>query len=58
MQIVVAGKAHPRDEPGKELIQRGSSQFARRPAAGRVVFLEDYDMDARAACSSRASTSG
>jgi glycogen phosphorylase len=40
----VAGKAHPADEDGKDLIQL-VVDFAREPlAAGRVVFLEDYEM--------------
>jgi starch phosphorylase len=40
----VAGKAHPADEAGKDLIQL-VVDFARDPAAaGRVVFLEDYEM--------------
>jgi glycogen phosphorylase len=40
----VAGKAHPADEAGKDLIQL-VVEFAREPAAaGRVVFLEDYEM--------------
>jgi glycogen phosphorylase len=43
VQIVFAGKAHPRDEPGKELI-RQIVQMARQPAfRNRVVFLEDYE---------------
>jgi glycogen phosphorylase len=44
VQILVAGKAHPADEGGKEVIQR-VVDFARSPlAAGRIVFLEDYEM--------------
>jgi starch phosphorylase len=44
MQVLVAGKAHPADEDGKDLIQL-VVDFAREPtAAGRVVFLEDYEM--------------
>ena len=44
IQVLVAGKAHPADEGGKELIQL-VVDFAREPtAAGRVVFLEDYEM--------------
>jgi len=44
LQVLVAGKAHPADEGGKELIQR-VADFARDAAAGgRVVFLEDYEM--------------
>ena len=44
LQILVAGKAHPADEGGKDVIQH-VVDFARDPAAaGRVVFLEDYEM--------------
>jgi starch phosphorylase len=45
VQIVIAGKAHPRDFPGKALI-REVVQYSRDPElAGRVVFVEDYGMD-------------
>ena len=44
VQIVVAGKAHPQDAPGKEVMQR-IVELSRGPAAGRIVFLEDYDID-------------
>lgn len=44
IHIVVAGKAHPADEPGKalvrEVIEFGSSEAAR----GRFTFIPDYDM--------------
>ena len=44
IQVLVAGKAHPADEAGKDLIQL-VVDFAREAAAGeRVVFLEDYEM--------------
>jgi starch phosphorylase len=44
VQLIVAGKAHPRDEAGKTLIQQWA-QFAARPdARAHVVFLDDYDM--------------
>jgi starch phosphorylase len=44
VQIVFAGKAHPRDDAGKDLIQK-IVQLARRPEfRRRIVFLEDYDM--------------
>jgi glycogen phosphorylase len=45
VQLVFAGKAHPKDQGGKELIAQ-VAQFARRPEfRRRVVFLEDYDMN-------------
>ena len=44
VQLVFAGKAHPADNLGKELIQR-VVQFSRRPeAGGRVAFVPDYDL--------------
>jgi starch phosphorylase len=43
VQFVFAGKAHPRDEAGKALIQE-VYKFSREPGLDtRVVFLEDYD---------------
>ncbi len=45
VQIIFSGKSHPADQPGKELIQR-IVQFSRDPAfAGKIVFVEDYDMN-------------
>jgi len=44
IQVLVAGKAHPADQDGKDVIQL-VVEFAREPAAAdRVVFLEDYEM--------------
>ena len=44
VQIIFAGKAHPADNPGKEVLQ-SVYHFTRDPAfEGRVAFLEDYDM--------------
>jgi starch phosphorylase len=44
IQIIFAGKAHPADNPGKEVLQC-VYQFTRDPEfEGRVAFLEDYDM--------------
>jgi starch phosphorylase len=45
VQILFAGKAHPRDHGGKELIAE-ILHIARRPEfRRRVVFLEDYDIN-------------
>ncbi|MEW5720096.1 MAG: alpha-glucan family phosphorylase [Chloroflexota bacterium] len=45
VQILFSGKAHPDDDPGKEFI-RQIVQFAREPGfAGRVAFVEDYDIN-------------
>jgi starch phosphorylase len=44
VQFIFAGKAHPKDNEGKELIRR-LIQFARRPTVRhRIAFLEDYDI--------------
>lgn len=44
VQLIVSGKAHPEDEPGKRLVQEWI-EFLRRPAVRHhAVFLEDYDM--------------
>ncbi len=44
VQILIAGKAHPADGAGQEMIRQWV-QFTRRPEVqGRVVFLSDYDM--------------
>ena len=45
VQIIFAGKAHPADEPGKQLIQQVYRQIKRAETGGRIVFLEDYDMN-------------
>lgn len=44
VQLIVAGKAHPRDEDGKTLIQQWAQFAARSDARPHVVFLDDYDM--------------
>src|SRR5580692_3205690 len=44
VQIVIAGKAHPKDQPGKSFI-REIVQLSRDPELWKhLVFLEDYDM--------------
>ena len=46
VQLVFAGKAHPADEPGKGFIHQVAA-FASDPALrNRIVFVEDYDIDA------------
>ncbi|HPG87500.1 MAG TPA: alpha-glucan family phosphorylase, partial [Spirochaetales bacterium] len=44
LQIIFAGKAHPHDMPGKEIIKELVHFSRRDDVAGRIVFLEDYDM--------------
>src|SRR6516164_3707491 len=49
VQLVIAGKAHPADDPGKQLIQQ-MVRFADDPRVRhRIVFLPDYDMELAAA---------
>jgi len=45
VQFVFAGKAHPHDDGGKALIQRIVTAASEDPFTGRVVFLEDHDMN-------------
>lgn len=45
VQIIFAGKAHPMDEPGKLVIQQVYRMLKRAEFAGRIVFLEDYDIN-------------
>jgi starch phosphorylase len=45
IQIVFAGKAHPKDEPGKQLIQRIANLRHDPRFNDRVVFVEDYDIN-------------
>jgi starch phosphorylase len=45
LQIIFAGKAHPADEPGKQLIQQIYRTVKKAETGGRLVFLEDYDMN-------------
>lgn len=44
IQIIVAGKAHPKDEPGKnyikEIVKESNDERLRR----HIVFIEDYDV--------------
>ncbi|HPS42159.1 MAG TPA: alpha-glucan family phosphorylase [Anaerolineaceae bacterium] len=45
VQVVFAGKAHPADEPGKLLIQQVYRAVKDSRSGGRLVFLEDYDIN-------------
>jgi starch phosphorylase len=44
VQIIFAGKAHPADNPGKEILQQVFRSTHDPFFEGRVAFLEDYDM--------------
>ncbi|HZZ70781.1 MAG TPA: alpha-glucan family phosphorylase [Pirellulales bacterium] len=45
VQFVFAGKAHPHDKPGKEILQRIAKLTHDPYFAGKVVFIEDYDIN-------------
>ncbi len=44
LQLVVAGKAHPNDEVGKQLVEAWTRFVADPGVRRRCVFLEDYDL--------------
>jgi glycogen phosphorylase len=45
VQIIFSGKAHPKDNGGKELIARVAQMTKRPEFRNRIVFIEDYDMN-------------
>ena len=45
LQIIYSGKAHPRDESGKEIIRSIFRAAEELKDSLRVVYLEEYDMD-------------
>lgn len=45
VQFIFAGKAHPMDQPGKEMIQEVLRVAERPDFRRRIVFLEDYDIN-------------
>ena len=44
VQIVIAGKAHPQDIFGQEMLRQWIEFIRHTPARSQVVFLSDYDM--------------
>jgi starch phosphorylase len=44
LQLIFSGKAHPADEPGKRLIQQLFELQSDPRFAGRIAFVEDYDI--------------
>ena len=44
VQVIVAGKAHPADVQGKDVMQEIVALARDRRSQGRIVFLEDYDI--------------
>jgi starch phosphorylase len=45
VQFVFAGKAHPRDEPGKRVLQQIAELMRDSQFADKFVFVEDYDIN-------------
>jgi starch phosphorylase len=45
VQILFSGKAHPRDEPGKALIKQVHQLASHPDFEGKVIFIENYDMN-------------
>ncbi len=45
VQVIFAGKAHPADEPGQRLIQEIHRQVKRTANNGRLILLEEYDIN-------------
>ena len=44
VQLVIAGKAHPQDAYGQEMLRQWVEFIRHTPARSQVVFLSDYDM--------------
>ena len=44
VQLIIAGKAHPRDELGRSFVREWATFVRRADVRTRAVFLEDYDM--------------
>ena len=44
VQLIIAGKAHPADQPGQALIKEWIQFIRNTPARQHVIFLSDYDM--------------
>jgi starch phosphorylase len=45
VQFIFSGKAHPKDEPGKQFIQRVANLRHDPRFAKKIVFVEDYDIN-------------
>ena len=45
LQFVFAGKAHPRDDPGKQVLQQIVGLMRDTKFANNFVFVEDYDIN-------------
>ena len=45
VQFIFAGKAHPHDKPGQDLIKRIVEVSAMPEFVGKIIFLQNYDME-------------
>jgi len=45
IQFVFAGKAHPQDHPGKEILQQIARLMRDPRFEGKLLFIEDYDIN-------------
>jgi starch phosphorylase len=45
IQFVFAGKSHPHDRPGKEMLQQIASLTRDPRFTGKILFIEDYDIN-------------
>jgi starch phosphorylase len=45
VQFIFAGKAHPRDQPGKGVLQQIALLMRDARFAGKILFIEDYDIN-------------
>jgi len=45
VQLIIAGKAHPLDNPGKEIIKQIIGYAGEERFRDRIIFLEDYDIN-------------
>ncbi|MEW6182482.1 MAG: alpha-glucan family phosphorylase [Bacillota bacterium] len=45
VQLIFAGKAHPADQAGQDLIRQIYNLSQQEPFKGRIAFLEDYDIE-------------
>lgn len=45
VQLIFAGKAHPKDEPGKHVLQQVAKLARDKRFLGKLVFVEDYDIN-------------
>src|ERR1700721_813809 len=43
--FVFAGKAHPHDTPGKQVLQQSAELMRNKRFANKFVFVEDYDIN-------------